>query len=355
MKVLLVGNYLNDRQESMLRFADSLLEGLNGEGIEVELIRPQVFFGKLWSGPSGLGKWLGYLDKFLLFPSLLKRHVARSDVVHICDHSNAHYTSYLKHIPHLVTCNDLLAVRSARGEFPKNRTRGTGRVLQRLILRGLNRAKAITCISEATRKDVLRLTTKKLPSVSVTYMGLNFPYAPKPGNGDEPYLLHVGGNQWYKNRSGVLAIYRELRALPCSWHPKLIMVGPALKNLPEGVECRSEVSNEELCRLYSNAELLLFPSLEEGFGWPIIEAQACGCRVVTTGKAPMTEVGGESAIYLGDPGDAPAAARIVLEALGESSESRMDRITEGIANSTRFSTEAMVRRYISIYRGLCGE
>ena len=358
MKVLLVGNYLIDRQESMLRFADSLLEGLKAEGVEAEIIRPEPVFGKLKPGAGGLGKWLGYLDKFLLFPFVLRRHAARYDLVHICDHSNAHYTAYLQQIAHLVTCNDLLAVRSARGEFPQNPTRGTGRLLQRLILGGLNRAKAITCISEATRRDVLRLTTQTAQSVGMTYMGLNYPYSPSPSpeRAKDRYLIHVGGDQWYKNRPGVLAIYEQLRSIQSKLSPpRLIMVGPPLSEIPEGVECLSEVSNQDLCKLYSNAELLLFPSLEEGFGWPIIEAQACGCRVVTTRKAPMTEIGGDSPFYLDNPSNAPASARVVAEALTEPLEVRKRRVGEGIANAARFSTEKMVRQYIAIYRELSAQ
>jgi glycosyltransferase involved in cell wall biosynthesis len=354
MKVLLVGNYLMDRQESMLRFADSLFAGLPGEGIDVRMIRPRAFFGKIKPGVHGIGKWLGYLDKFLLFPFLLRWHAGWSDVVHICDHSNAHYTAYLKGVPHLVTCNDLLAVRSARGEFPENRTSATGRMLQRLILRGLNRAMAITCISNATRQDVLRLTTQKPQAVSVTYMGLNYPYAPSPSleSAGERYLLHVGGDQWYKNRQGVLAIYKALRAMPGVAKPKLLMVGSRLEGLPDGAVSLSEVPNDELCRLYSNADLLLFPSLEEGFGWPILEAQACGCRILTTRKAPMTEVGGECAFYIDDPRDAAAAARIVADALQESEGSRRNRVAEGIENAARFSTKKMISEYIGIYQRL---
>src|SRR4051794_12253642 len=102
MRILLVGNYILDRQESMLRFADVLLAGLKAEGNEVELIRPEAFFGKLKPG-GVIGKWLGYLDKFVIFPFELRRRAASSDLVHICDHSNAHYTAYLQKIPHLVT------------------------------------------------------------------------------------------------------------------------------------------------------------------------------------------------------------------------------------------------------------
>ena len=70
----------------------------------------EPFFGKIKPSASGLGKWLGYIDKFFLFPLDLRQAVEWADVVHICDHSNAVYTKYLQNVPHLVTCNDLLAI-----------------------------------------------------------------------------------------------------------------------------------------------------------------------------------------------------------------------------------------------------
>jgi hypothetical protein len=94
MKILLVANYAPDRQESMLRFAAALEGGFGHDGVMVETIRPAPVFGNFLPTQSGFGKWLGYLDKFVLFPRVLKKHIAslRPAVVHICDHSNAIYT-----------------------------------------------------------------------------------------------------------------------------------------------------------------------------------------------------------------------------------------------------------------------
>ena len=185
MKILLLANYENDRQESMLRFATLLESELRKAGVDVEVIRPRPFFGLLKRGATGVGKWLGYLDKFLIFPFWLRRKIkeaGKNCVVHVCDHSNAFYTCWLRGTPHLVTCNDLLAIRSALGEFPQNRTGFTGRCLQRLILRGLRRARRITCISEATRNDLLRLLGNGRADVDVTYMGVNASWSPmRPG------------------------------------------------------------------------------------------------------------------------------------------------------------------------------
>jgi glycosyltransferase involved in cell wall biosynthesis len=354
MKVLLVSNYLYDRQESMLRFADALAEGLRAAGVEVQLVRPEPFIGRIHPGYSGIGKWLGYLDKFRFFPPRLRQFASTVDVVHICDHSNAMYVNQIANRPHLVTCNDMLAIRSAKGEFPQNPTGWSGRILQRWILTGLRRAHRLTCISAATRCDVLRLTGHKPEAVSVTYMGQNFPYAPVPrlNSASTPYILHVGGAQWYKNRPGVLAIHAALRARLGQRTPRLVLVGPPCD--AAGVEVRSNVDNATLAALYSGAELLLFPSLEEGFGWPIIEAQACGCRVVTTAKDPMMEVGGRAAYYLQDPTDAVAGAALIETLLAQDPASRAEAVHAGIENAARFSTERMVHEYLAIYREVLG-
>lgn len=382
VRVLLIGNYAPDRQESMQRFAHTLAAHLPERGFEVQLLRPEPHAGRLRPGAHGLGKWLGYIDKFVLFPHRLAAELRRGggarSVVHICDHSNAIYTRHLRAVPHLVTCNDLLAIRSARGEFPGHRTRWSGRVLQRLILAGLRRAQRITCISHATARDARRLLGDETMKIDVTHMGLNHPYAPMPlaeararvqallgWPEPRPYLLHVGGEQWYKNRRGAVGLFAALRAELGQRAPHLLLVGspPADETaamlqadpaLAQNVHAVGEVDNETLRACYSAAELLLFPSLEEGFGWPIIEAQACGCRVLTTGKAPMNEVGGTTPFYLpSDPlADLPGAVEFLRSALDEPHPARAARIAAGLENASRFSTAKMADAYARIYREL---
>jgi glycosyltransferase involved in cell wall biosynthesis len=398
-RVVLLGNYAHDRQQSMQRFTQLMLAGLLQHGIPAEVCPPAPVFGRLKPAASGVGKWLGYIDKFVVFPFVLLRTIARGKaagqpsakvIVHVCDHSNAHYTRYLGKVAHLVTCHDLLAVRQALGEFAQSRVSVTGRSLQQMILRGLRRAVKIVCVSSATAADVRRIVGRKGASVEVVLNGLNYPYQPMLGetarerltallarHGREasggPYILHVGGNNWYKNRLGVLEIYAALRR---DWSgktapPRLLLAGAPLTVEMEGFlraqpEWSADVvaltgvdDNEDLRALYSMAELLLFPSLEEGFGWPISEAQACGCRVVTTGKSPMTEVGGAAAIYLepeavnGAAADGfTTAARAVFSLLQESEAARRERIEAGMTNAQRFSPDEMIRRYIRVYREL---
>ncbi len=376
MKILLVGNYAPDRQESMLRFAAVLAEGIAGAGMAVETMSPQPWFGRLWPSASGFGKWLGYLDKLVVFPLALRRRIAaaRDVVVHICDHSNAHYTRHLQRVPHVVTCNDLLAIRSARGEFAQNPTGFTGRQLQQMIATGLQRASRIACISEATHRDLLRVLPIESRRAMVIHMGLNYPYRPMPraeatprleslhpGLSGRPFILHVGGNQWYKNRGGVLRIYEQLRALRRD-APALVMVGPPLPfdMAPQpDVIVLSEVQNESLRALYSAAALLLFPSVAEGFGWPIAEAMACGCRVITTNRAPMTEVGGAAAAYLNPDSDlenwAADAAGKICEMLDESSSAREVALRAGLEQAGKFLTTEMIAKYLELYREVLAE
>lgn len=381
IEICLVGNYIPDRQESMQRFAHVLLELLPSYGISVSLLKPRVQFGRLSRSRRGLGKWFGYLDKFVLFPRDLKQKLSTSQgqrrfLVHICDHSNAIYTRFLRAFPHLVTCNDLLAVRSALGEFPENPTRWTGRRLQRSIMCGLNRAQHVTCISEATRRDLLRLSTLIPSAVSLTYMGLNYDYHPMesgaarqicstvlPENAsNRGFFLHVGGNQWYKNRLGLLRMYETLlRHGDC---PALVMAGEQLSPEMESFIHRAGLSghvysivnpgNEELRALYSLAEILIFPSLQEGFGWPIIEAQACGCRVLTSDRVPMTEIGSGAAFYC-DPENPESASAVIREMLSQSEQARTSTIEFGLKNAARFTGSAMLQQYVALYRQLAGQ
>ena len=372
MRILLLGNYAHSHQQSMQRFAALLERVLTEAGHEVRLLRPETVLGRLMPGEAGLGKWLKYVDQFVLFPPCLKRAVGWADVVHICDQANAVYVPRLRNKPHVVTCHDVLAIRSARGDIPQNSTRWSGRIFQRWILRGLKQAQRVTCVSEQTRVELLRVTGLSSDRVAVVANALNYPYRPM-SEGEalqhlqrlglerrRPFLLHVGGNEWYKNREGLLRIFNALRAISGSKDYRLVMVGPPwtapMRNYVEQAGLRDHVTactniaNEDLRALYATAEALIFPSLYEGFGWPIIEAQACGCPVFTTGRPPMTEAGGSAAAYF-DPLDERAAARTIAEGL----EDRHKMVEGGIENAARFSTEAMVHGYLAAYQAVIAE
>jgi glycosyltransferase involved in cell wall biosynthesis len=401
LTVLLIANYGPDKQQSMARIADLLESGLRSTGVKVRVIRPPLFFGRILPHRGNLGKWLGYLDKFLLFPVILIQQARDCDLIHIADHSNAMYRFWLGSKKTVINCNDLLAVRSALGEFSEHRTGVTGKILQHWILVGLRRIEHIACISEATRKDVLRLSGRSEREVTRIYLGLsrafqaelernlegNIAEADSAGRatlppsqiatratsdssaesevhdaeekkslqqilGKAPYILHIGGEAWYKNRAGVLEIYSMVRRRLGASSPNLVMVGSPLRNTGGGVVFLEDISDQDLIVLYRNAELLLFPSLYEGFGLPVIEAQACGCPVVTTGRAPLTEIGGDGAAYIANPADSGAAADMVVEVLRFGPAQREQMKKRGLRNASRFSEREIVKNYLGLYQAL---
>ena len=370
MKVLLIGNYAPDQQYSMQGFATALLSGLCERGIETRLLVPAEIAGR-WRVPK-MGKWLGYGDKFIAFPPQLIRAMREADIVHLCDQGNAIYTRYLARKPHLVTCHDLLAIRAARGELAGQKTTATGRIFQKLILAGIVRAQAVACVSETTRGDLLRISGLPENRVRVIYNGLYRPVEPMPESQrnallrsrdispETPFLLHIGGNQFYKNRMGLLEIYQALLEQNSANSMRLILAGKtftpemrqyiAAKRLENQVVELAEPDNETLRALYSQAKALIFPSLYEGFGLPIIEAQSCGCPVFTSNRAPMTEIGGNAAVYF-DPEQTKQAAQIIADNLGSNAMMQ----SAGVENVKRFSTEQMIAGYIQTYTKILSE
>lgn len=365
MKILLVGNYLLDRQQSMQRFANLMLHELVEAGHDVKLLCPPVILGKQrW--PDRLMKWIGYIDKFVFFPLLLRRAADWADIVHICDHSNAMYHRHTLGKPHVVTCHDLLAVRSARGEFPLNPVGWSGKIFQKWIASSLQSAMFIACDSTATLVDcrqVLEIAPEKLQLV---HLGLNYPYRPQETKYvealwqmhgvvmDRPYLLHVGSNAWYKNRETIVNIFFQLTR---NRDINLVFAGAELtiavkkmvadKGLSRRIKELGSVTNEELAALYSGAAGLIFPSLIEGYGWPVLEAQACGCPVFTSDRAPMTEIGGNAAVYF-DPLQPNRAAAKIHQFLDNMTDMR----SRGLINSAKFTNAAMRDEYLAIYSRL---
>jgi glycosyltransferase involved in cell wall biosynthesis len=350
------------------------------------VIRPGPFFGRLKRSGHGLGKWLGYLDKFVLFPFALRRLVRRYReggepyVVHVCDHSNAMYIRWLEGVPHLVTCHDLLAIQSALGLIPGQRTGWTGRLLQRWILSGLRRAAQVVCVSGETRRVLLSLAPELGPRSRVIENPLNHPYRPIDREeavarlaamhwsapfdpAADRYLFHVGGNQWYKNREGVLRIFGELRRNYPEWGGplRLVMAGkpPTATMLrlsrENGLAGRvlfvEAVTNRQLEALYGLAEALIFPSLREGFGWPIIEAQACGTVVITSDRAPMAEVAGPAALQA-DPGVPGEFAARIAQALGESLEMKQRRRVEALRHAQKYDVRIFLEKICPVYTEL---
>ncbi len=371
-RVLLVGNYRADQQMSMVRYHDWLLREFRQRGILVETIEPPAILGKITAGP--LTKWLRYIDKYLLFPPMLVRRIRRLGreakdadsklLIHITDHSNAPYLTSAGGHPIVVTCHDLLAVRGALGEDTDCPASGFGKLLQAKILSTLRRADLVVCVSTATRNDLARLAPET-PS-TVIPLALNQTYGIlsreetasrlPPGLVALSYVLHVGSSLARKNREGILRIFARVAD---RFSGPLVFAGenlhPAQRALAAdlGIAGRVvEIPNPPgsvIEALYNGAHAFLFPSKTEGFGWPVIEAQACGCPVLAARTTSLPEVVGEGG-WMGDLADEAGFAD-ALVAL-QSASVRAETVRKGLLNLQRFENNGVIASYLSAYAGL---
>jgi len=367
---------------SMPRFSRMLLQGCAGRGLEVELRAPEAHWQARVPWPAAK-KWGGYVDQYLRFPRQLRPQLEcdGADTLYVfCDQALGPWVPLVAQRPHVVHCHDLLALRSALGQIPEHRTGPSGRLYQRAIRRGFRQARHFICVSEQSRADLLRFGGVRPVTAEVVPNGLAHPYRAIDGveaasllraRGGLPpaggMLLHVGGGQWYKFRHGVVRLYahyarRQAEPLP------LWMVGSAapdaalraaLAELPPAarVHFLDKADDLSLQAMYSLAAALLFPSLAEGFGWPIAEALACGCPVLTTGEPPMTEVGGSWAHYvprwhLGDDIEAWAAqaADQLQNLLARPAAARAAGAAAGIEWAARYDADTALDAYLRIYR-----
>jgi glycosyltransferase involved in cell wall biosynthesis len=364
----------------MPRFASMLQRAYTARGHTVSLWTPRARLYK-WLSGTRFAKWGGYVDQYLIFPFHVRRaaRAAGAGTLFVfCDQALGPWVPLVKNRPHVVHTHDLLALRSALGDIPENHTKFTGRIYQRYIRRGFRQARNFISISAKTRADLHRYGHVNPAISEVILNGLNFPYTamPRPAARqvlrdaqievpETGILLNVGGSQWYKNQRGVIAIYadyvqQEENPLPlwCVGPPPNAAVKEQLARVAERGQVRfyQNLDNLALQAVYSCARVLLFPSLEEGFGWPLIEAQACGCPVITTDQAPMNEIAGEAALYLprlkyAEDLRAWSAhgAKVLRDLLAESPLQQQDRSERGRAWANKFDPNVSIQKYLSVY------
>lgn len=376
-RLFIVGNYAPDEQWSMRQFAELVKAAAESGGWRVTTLTPQERFGRGRNTQQGLGKYFGYLDKYILAPAAFRRALRQAQsegdapcLVQIADHSNAVYQNCFGSTPVLVTCHDLIAVRRALGEFPMPRPGRMGQSQQRWILGALKRVKHVAFDSDASRRDFVRLTGTTLLSSPVVFPCLAQPLAPVPREealhrlrgAKIPvrgrFMMHHGNASWYKNREQVIAVFLAVRQL----RPDLELVCSggrltaeqrsiiAEAGVAHAVHEPGNISTGVLQALYSSADVFFFPSWIEGFGWPPVEAQVCGCPVVSSTGGSLAEVLADSALVAA-PDDRDTFVRHVLNVLDDRNIAASLR-ERGSLNVRRFNREQLVEAYLRTYENI---
>lgn len=228
----------------------------------------------------------------------------------------------------------------------------------------VRRAALLVANSQSVKADLLELFDGQAERIRLAYSGCDTDFfRPLPELDSQairkaytqgyPFLLYVGSIHPRKNPTRLLLAYdllRERYREPL----RLLMVGRfmfgkrhslsayASMRWKEDVIFHPPVSDEELRRLYNAAAVVVYPSLYEGFGYPVAEALACGVPVVTSRVSSLPEVGGEAAYYA-DPYDPLSIAEAIYQALTQSAEERHRRAMLGRQHVLQFSWERTVQ------------
>lgn len=172
-------------------------------------------------------------------------------------------------------------------------------------------------------------------------------------SGRQPYIFYVGNAHPHKNVEGLIRVFEKLREK----YPSLRLVLSGNDHYfwqkikkgyqKEGIIYTGYVSDEELVSLYKNAAAFVMPSLEEGFGIPILEAMACSCPVVSSSAGSLPEVGGEAAFYF-DPLDASDMVEKIFQVL-DSEKLRKNLIEKGLKRYKQFSWKDLAKKTLEVY------
>ncbi len=218
----------------------------------------------------------------------------------------------------------------------------------------MKRAAVVTTISETTKQELRRWVGSLADKVVVipNCVRAEFVPTPKPFDTECPVVLQVGTG-WNKN---VVGVARALIGIPC----RLDIVGKldpgqrdALRASRVDFRELGRIPDEQLTEVYQNCDLLVFASLYEGFGLPILEAQAIGRPVVTSNCSAMPEAAGDGALFV-DPESPQSIRQAVLRIIDEA-DLRQRLIQAGFDNVARYRPQPVAECYEAVYSKLLAE
>jgi len=368
MKVVLFRDMEEPIWPSMRLYAEKLLQYLpiaGGEDLEMASVRPR------WRAAASALRavpkvgWLfdpRYYTKFLYYP--LKARFSQGDVNHVTDHSNGQLLYGLDPERTVVTCNDLIPL------FSQSK-RNIDLKLWDLGLRAVGRAARIIAISRKTREDVLNYLGCRPEQVPVIYYGIDEIFRPVQRPGEirklsrmkygleekDIVFFHPGSNCWQKNIETLLEVIACV-GKKTGRRAVLLKAGSPLSRtqaelagklgLSRAVRYPGFMPQADLPSLYYCADVLLFPSLYEGFGLPPLEAMACGIPAVTSRAPALLEAVGKAALTR-EAEDTEGFQEDVL-ALLEDHEMREMQVRKGFERAKRFNWKRTAQETLKVYR-----
>lgn len=315
---------------------------------------------------TGTTRW----ENYVLWPARLTK--VHGDLLHIVDQGLAWYGRFLGRGRRLITVHDLIAYMSGTdllnlSAVPLRR----GLVISECV-RQIQNSDHIVSVSECTAGHLVSLLGIPASKITVVPNVLDNDLYPLSCHartaarrrwfGDAPYVvIHVGMASNYKNRIGALRAFDRLRkTLPDA--RMFLLQGPSTREeiafvaesgSRDAIQFLPVLTRSQLREFYGAADVLIFPSLYEGFGWPPLEAMACGCPVVCTTRGSLKEVVGDAALTVRDPHDHSSLAAALHSILTGAASAR-DLRTRGFARAKIFAPEKLLGQMADVYRMTCG-
>lgn len=305
------------------------------------------------------------ISRFLIYFVDPFRIPRRYDLYHLGNHMLGNYLYWLR--PVVITVHDLLQFKyqETRGDSFSSKVYNT---LLRMSLRALPRAQKIICVSNWTRQEVLRRFRLPEEKVVTIYNGINHALF-RSGEKMEArqklgllleakIVLHVGAETKRKNIPVLLRALKDLL-----WRVNdimLVRVGEEKEEtrrlldelgLTEKVKYFGNVAESQLPLYYQAADVTVLPSLDEGFGFPVLESLACGTPVVCSQAGPLPEIGGEAPLYF-DPENEVELAKLLEKVLRFDALEYCTRQEMGFSQAQKFSWGKAAQETLAIYESL---
>lgn len=287
------------------------------------------------------------------------------DSVHLPNQHLGRYGNFLS-VPYVITVHDMIRFFDMDGEktficAPNRRDRH----YLNLDFKGIRKAMRIIAVSQSTKDDLIHCLDIPGERISVVYEGIDHRvFRPvRQRIYHHPYILFVGTEHPRKNFTTLLKAFSQLKSEPRFKKLKLVKVGDAggqetdfrsqtmgvveSLGLVDEVIFTDFIPETDLPTHYSGAEALVFPSLYEGFGFPVLEAMACACPVITSNTSSLPEVAGEAGIMV-DPQNINSLAEAMSKVLTDG-KLRNNMIRKGLEQAKGFSWEKTAEQTLEVY------
>lgn len=336
--------------ETYVRGLLNAWEAMRPDNLDLHVITTSVYDGP----KNNAFKWHEipksnfFVRNFYSIPRLLRR--IGVDLYHA-----NYWTRYWDSFPKVVTIHDV-----AFAAFPKGFKKHETLIFNALGKRSAQNAKHILTVSEFSKREIHQYLKVPLEKITVTYNGLDECFRPvEKKQAPVPYILYVGNLHPRKNLVRLIEAFVKLKR-EHKTELKLKVVGQKAwlygdifesvrkSGLESSVEFTGYISQDQLVQTYQNATVMVYPSLYEGFGLPVLEAMGCGVPVVTSDSTSLAEVAGKAA-ELVDVRSAESICQGIWRVI--SSETRQQELRQrGIARAEKFSWQQTARKTLDVYQ-----